>query len=188
MTTPADEESPESTMKRWGGCALITVLIVAGFTMWGNHILSGSVWHGAGPGSKPAKTGNGDPVAEVQASARSAISGDGVQVTYDGYGPFGGVQGAEGLFFHDVAEFMPIVLKTYPAAQWYSVTATTDFTDLRGNVSKEAAFSVSFWRRNAESIRWENINTDNVSKLCDKYWCHPAIARQATEEIFKKLQ
>ncbi len=62
------------------------------------------------------------------------------------------------------------------------------FADLRGNTTTEAAYSAAFSRANADTIHWENINTDNVPRLAEEFYRHPAIERELVEEALRRAR
>lgn len=55
---------------------------------------------------------------------------------------------------------------------WY-----LDLVDQKGNESSGVVVRLMVTRKNAESINWDNVITDNIPKIVDEYWEHPLFSR-----------
>jgi len=73
---------------------------------------------------------------------------------------------------------VPAVFRRFPQVATIEVTGIGKFTSIRGHESEQPFMRVTFTRGNAATINWENILTDNVPKLADKFWAHDAYYRK----------
>jgi hypothetical protein len=53
-----------------------------------------------------------------------------------------------------------------------TIIATGTFVDIKGRESHGDAMWATFSRDTSESINWNNILSDNLPTLADKYWAH----------------
>ncbi|EEG78122.1 hypothetical protein [Dethiobacter alkaliphilus] len=47
--------------------------------------------------------------------------------------------------------------------------------DQRGNESLDKVMTFTYTRENAATVNWDNVLTDNVGKVADSFWQHPAV-------------
>lgn len=76
------------------------------------------------------------------------------------------------------AQLVPTLFGRFPKVDSIIIQAHGPFTDIRGNQSIDTMLRISFMRKDAESIKWDNISYDNIPKLGEHYWMHPGIRRQ----------
>ncbi|MTI59915.1 MAG: zinc ribbon domain-containing protein [Firmicutes bacterium] len=67
-------------------------------------------------------------------------------------------------FFNDRNDYDDLVL------DWY-----LKLVDQRGNEKVSRVLLISFDRKNFNTVNWDNIITDNIPKIANSYWAHPAI-------------
>jgi hypothetical protein len=84
---------------------------------------------------------------------------------------------AKWLFPSHVKKLVPAMLDRFPDAQWVRVNATGELVDVRGNKSREVVMAAGFTRTNAGMIRWEDVLDDNLPKVADEWWVHPAMSK-----------
>lgn len=68
---------------------------------------------------------------------------------------------------------VPALLQRFPGIDEVDLRLRTGFQDRRGNRSQQDAVRVVFTRKNAATIRWENMLRDDVKRVADRYWVHP---------------
>lgn len=157
---------------QYAGCATVAVVVLL---LW-----RGCGWFGCSSGEDKST----DPVAKAESSARSYMRGDGAEVIYELAA--WNATSAEGTFLSDVTAMAPVLLQAYPQARWIGISGEADFTDVRGNVNRKPAFYISFWRENAETIRWSTVDPGNLPRLADKYWFDVGVLRGAVQERLEK--
>jgi hypothetical protein len=65
----------------------------------------------------------------------------------------------------------------FPSLNKISVMVMAPLVDLRGNRTVEPVLRSTFSRSNAATIQWENVRVENIPKIADQYWVHPAMLR-----------
>jgi len=75
----------------------------------------------------------------------------------------------------DIRELVPEVFNRFPGIAAVKIVARGSFKDVRGNKSVDPMFRITFSRANAARIQWKDILLENIPKVADAYWVHPAM-------------
>jgi hypothetical protein len=78
-------------------------------------------------------------------------------------------------FYQHVQSIVPAVFARFPQITSIDIFGTGKFKDVRGNESRGNAAHMLFTRANASTIRWNNINPDNLPRLADSAWLAPGL-------------
>ncbi len=76
-----------------------------------------------------------------------------------------------------IVRMVPEVFKKFPDVSSIVLHESGPFHDIRGNKSTEEMLRIAFTRDESDSVHWDNINYDDVPKLGEHYWMHPALRR-----------
>lgn len=63
---------------------------------------------------------------------------------------------------------------TSPSVQRACVNVTATFHDIKGNNSLGKAADLCMSRSSAEGVNWDNVDSDNIPRIADSSWLHPA--------------
>jgi hypothetical protein len=78
-------------------------------------------------------------------------------------------------FHRTVKRIVPKVFAQFPQINSVTISGKATFHDIRGNDSVDNAFIVSFMRESSSTIKWDNIDPDNILRLAGAYWSNPGI-------------
>ena len=74
-----------------------------------------------------------------------------------------------------VSTVVPDIFEKFPLVQDIEIHGTMNFKDMRGNVREDDGVWVAFSRNNSATIKWQNIDRENIVQLSDRNWVHPAM-------------
>ncbi|MHB9108100.1 MAG: hypothetical protein ACYDCO_13665 [Armatimonadota bacterium] len=110
------------------------------------------------------------------AQPESIIEGGSAKVSYN-IDPWAGLSdGTTKLcYLGHVQKLVPAIFQADQTVSDVVIEAGATFTTIRGTEEYETAFSCSFTRDAANSIKWENIDIKNIPLLADSFSQHPGI-------------
>ncbi len=154
-----------------GGCAVLFVLalVIAGVSDMAHN-------HAKQTADTPQRLA--ESIISQSDAMVSADAGDGgitVRFRIDPWALTAGT--ARSVFPYNVKRLVPEMLDRFPDAQWVRVNATGELTDVRGNKSREVVMSAGFTRANASTIQWASVLDENLPKVADEWWVHPAMLK-----------
>ena len=76
-----------------------------------------------------------------------------------------------------VSKLVPAIFAKFPNYNEVLIVGRGKFTNIRGNSSEGDVASALFTRKNAETIKWDNISLSNIPKLADAYGVHPSLRK-----------
>lgn len=77
----------------------------------------------------------------------------------------------------DATELIPKLFAQVKDADEIQIRATADLHDIRGNVSEDLVAKIEVSRANSQRTNWPNVIFDNVPRIVDRYWAHPAMRK-----------
>lgn len=77
----------------------------------------------------------------------------------------------------NVLELMPLVFNRNPAVTDVSLVASTELTDIKGHRSLMRVAIIRMSRKAHSEINWPGVRTENLPRLADIYWLHPALLK-----------
>lgn len=77
----------------------------------------------------------------------------------------------------DATKLIPKLFAQVKDADEIEIRATADLHDIRGNVSEDLVAKIEVSRANSQRTNWPNVIFDNVPRIVDSYWSHPAMRK-----------
>lgn len=76
-----------------------------------------------------------------------------------------------------VRQFVIVAFDRWPKINRIETVGTVSLIDARGNERVDTGIKSVFTRKNAASIKWENVPYNNVPNIADEYWVHPVLLK-----------
>lgn len=77
----------------------------------------------------------------------------------------------------DATKLIPKLFAQVKDTDEIHIRATADLHDIRGNVSEDLVAKIEVSRANSQRTNWPNVIFDNVPRIVDSYWAHPAMRK-----------
>ncbi|PPC85838.1 MAG: hypothetical protein CTY31_12345 [Hyphomicrobium sp.] len=75
----------------------------------------------------------------------------------------------------DAAKFFSKVFDSNPDIQTVLIVNRATLIDVKGHTSIDPVLRVTMNRDTAAEINWKNFRSENLDKVADEYWEHPAL-------------
>ncbi|MCK1618928.1 hypothetical protein IVA96_20270 [Bradyrhizobium sp. 159] len=116
-------------------------------------------------------------IAQPRAEVKGEVVGDVLKVQFS-MDPWALTKGwVKTIFQKHVKDIVPGLFTKFPNIKEVTLTGMGTFRDIKGNESVEKSMVVRFSRQNASTVNWKNIDTENVMRVADFQWHHPAFDR-----------
>jgi hypothetical protein len=77
-------------------------------------------------------------------------------------------------FLQDAKDFFPAAFQV-AGVNRACLEATDMLIDVRGNSRRERLLSICMDRKNAETVNWRRVDSDNLPKIANSFWMHPVL-------------
>lgn len=67
-------------------------------------------------------------------------------------------------------ELVPAIFSRFHDIDAIQIMADASFQNVRGNQYRAPALRITFTRRNASTINWQNVLADNLPRVADDFW------------------
>ena len=69
-----------------------------------------------------------------------------------------------------------------PSIEEACLDGTGTLRDIRGNKSRGDLARICMTRKNATTVKWAKVSTDDLGTIADEYWLHPGMVPIAKDE------
>lgn len=80
-------------------------------------------------------------------------------------------------FHYEATELLPQLFAKVPDAKIIRLVGRADLVDLRGHSVNFPVARLEIRRDSNADVNWPNVLAENVPRIVDKYWAHPAMLK-----------